>query len=60
MFTKNKKLKEIYDYCEKYYDKKKTDSNFKGLGTIGLRYICEVCDKKRFNKHLKKLKGDRK
>jgi len=53
MVTKRKKLKEIYEYCERYYDRKINDKNFKGLGQIGLRYICEIIDKKRFDKHLK-------
>lgn len=52
MITKRKKLKMIYEYCEKYYDKKITDKNFKGLGRVGLQHICELCDKPRFRKHL--------
>lgn len=58
MMTKRKKLKLIYEYCERYYDKKVIDRNFKGLGRIGLRYICEIINKKKFNKHLEYIKND--
>lgn len=58
MMTKRKKLKLIYEYCEQYYDKKVIDRNFKGLGQIGLRYICEIINKKKFNKHLEYINND--
>lgn len=58
MLTKRKKLKMIYEYCERYYDRKIHDKNFKGLGRIGLMYICEIINKKKFDKHLEYLKND--
>ena len=43
-FKMRKILKEIYNYSERYYKKKLP------IGTIGKRYICEIIDKKKFNK----------
>lgn len=58
MMTKRKKLKLIYEYCERYYDKKILDWKFKGLGQVGLRYICEIINKKKFDKHLEYIHND--